>query len=74
MLQTQASIQLAQAGLSIKRGERLPDAYRGQIVSDYDRWHLRRPPSGYAWYRVGDYFVLASMSTGIIFDIVSVNG
>jgi Ni/Co efflux regulator RcnB len=67
-----ATIQLAQAAL--RRGEVLPDAYRGQVVTDYERWRLRRPPTGYAWYRVGNQFVLASMSTGVIFDIVDVNG
>jgi hypothetical protein len=64
---------LAQAG-GLKRGDVLPDAYRGQVVSDYERWHLRRPPTGYAWYRVGGQFVMASMSTGVIFDIVDANG
>jgi Ni/Co efflux regulator RcnB len=66
--------QIAQASSSLHRGDVLPDAYRGQIVSDYERWHLRRPPSGYAWYRVGAQFVMASMATGIIFDIVDANG
>ncbi len=66
--------QLAQAGPNLKRGDVLPDAYRGQVVADYDHWHLRRPPSGYAWYRVGDRFVLASTTTGVVFDIVDVRG
>ena len=68
------AVQLAQAGPSLRRGDVLPDAYRGQVVADYERWHLRRPPSGYAWYRVGSQFVLASTATGIIFDIVDANG
>jgi len=58
----------------VRRGDRLPDEYRGSMVSDYDRYRLRRPPSGYAWYRVGQYFVMASTSTGVIFDIVPVDG
>jgi hypothetical protein len=66
--------QLAQAGPSLRRGDMLPEAYRDQVVADYERWHLRRPPSGYAWYRVGNQFVMASMTTGIIFDIVDANG
>jgi hypothetical protein len=63
---------VAQSGL--RRGDRLPDEARGDVVYDYDRWRLRRPPNGYAWYRVGDYFVLASTSSGVIFDIVPVGG
>lgn len=66
--------ELAQAGPALRRGDVLPDAYRGQIVTDYERWRLRRPPSGYAWYRVGNQFVMASMATGVIFDIVDANG
>jgi Ni/Co efflux regulator RcnB len=69
-----SDVQIAQAAPSLRQGEKLPDAYRNQIVYDYDRYHLRRPPSGYAWYRVGDLFVLASMSTGVIFDVVGANG
>ena len=61
---------LAQAAGALKRGDVLPDAYRGQIVTDYQRWRLRRPPDGYAWYRVGAQFVMASMATGVIFDVV----
>ena len=61
---------LAQSG-GLRRGDRLPDEYRNQVVYDYERWRLRRPPSGYAWYRVGDAFVLASTSTGVIFEVVT---
>jgi hypothetical protein len=63
-------MRLAQASGTLRRGDKLPDAYRSQVVTDYERWHLRRPPDGYAWYRVGNQFVLASMATGVIFDIV----
>ena len=61
---------IAQANGGLKRGDILPEASRGQVVSDYQRWRLRRPPEGYAWYRVGGQFVMASMATGVIFDIV----
>jgi Ni/Co efflux regulator RcnB len=61
---------VAQATPELKRGDVLPEAYRSQVVTDYQRWRLRRPPEGYAWYRVGAQFVLASMTTGVIFDVV----
>lgn len=58
----------------VRRGDRLPDEYRDAVVYDYERYRLRRPPAGYAWYRVGAWFVMASTSTGVIFDIVPVDG
>ena len=33
--------------------------------------HLRQPPRGYAWSRVGDDYLLAALATGIIFDIIN---
>ena len=54
-----------------RRGERLPPSFRGDIVSDYARYHLRRPPRGFAWYRDADDYVLAAMATGVIFDVIS---
>lgn len=53
-----------------RRGSSLPPYYRGFVISDYDRYRLRRPPRGYAWYRVGDDYLLAATSSGIIFDII----
>jgi len=54
-----------------RRGSSLPPYYRGYVVSDYHRYHLRQPPRGYAWYRVGDDYLLAAIATGIIFDIIN---
>lgn len=54
-----------------RRGSSLPPYYRGYVVNDYDRYHLRRPPSGYAWYRVGDDYLLAAVASGIIFEIIN---
>lgn len=53
-----------------RRGSHLPPYYRGYVVSDYHRYRLRRPPSGYAWYRVGDDYLLAAIASGLIFDII----
>jgi Ni/Co efflux regulator RcnB len=53
------------------RGAILPPYYRGYVVSDYHRHHLRRPPRGYVWYRVGDDYLLAAIATGLIFEIIT---
>jgi hypothetical protein len=46
-----------------RRGQHLPPDFRGDIVTDYARYHLRRPPRGYCWYRDADDYVLAAEST-----------
>ena len=57
--------------LAWRRGGVLPPYYRGYVVGDYYRYHLRPPPRGYAWYRVGDDYLLAAITTGLIFDIIA---
>ncbi len=54
-----------------RRGQHLPPTFRGDIVTDYARYHLRRPPRGYCWYRDADDYVLAAVSTGLIFEVIS---
>ena len=56
---------------SWRRGSSLPPYYRGYVVNDYHRYHLRQPPRGYAWYRVGNDYLLAAIASGIIFDIIA---
>ena len=54
------------------RGGYLPPVYRRSvIVYDYPRYHLRRPPPGYAWRRVGDDYVLAALATGLILEVMA---
>jgi len=53
-----------------RRGQFFPPSYRGEVVGDYQRYHLRRPPPGFYWYRSGDDFVLAALSSGLIFEVV----
>jgi Ni/Co efflux regulator RcnB len=53
-----------------RRGAYLAPRYRGYIVDDYYRYHLRPPPRGYAWYRVGDAYLLTALASGLIFDII----
>jgi Ni/Co efflux regulator RcnB len=54
-----------------RRGAYLPPQYQPYAVSDYGRYHLRRPPVGYHWVQVGDEFLLVSATTGLIFDVVT---
>lgn len=56
-----------------RRGSSLPPYYRSYVVDDYRRYHLRQPPRGYAWYRIGDDYLLAAIASGIIFDIIANN-
>lgn len=42
---------------------------RGYRV-DYRRYHLRQPPYGYEWRRVGDNYVLAAIASGLIASII----
>ena len=54
-----------------RRGAYLPPSYQGFVVDEYWRYHLRRPPFGYHWVQVGDDFLLVSVSSGVIFDIIA---
>lgn len=54
-----------------RRGGFLPPDYRGAMIYDYGRYRLRPPPPGYAWYRVGDDYLLVSLLNGLIFDVIS---
>ncbi|MDF3025589.1 MAG: hypothetical protein K0R10_2950 [Alphaproteobacteria bacterium] len=54
------------------RGHALPSEYRYNryIVSDWDRYHLRRPPVGYNWYRADNNYVLVRRDNNLIEDII----
>jgi Ni/Co efflux regulator RcnB len=56
---------------SWRRGVTLPGYYRGYVVNDYNRYRLRPPPRGYAWYRVGDDYLLAAIATGLILEAIT---
>lgn len=57
----------------LRRGQVLAPAYRGQVINDYGRYHLRRPPRGYAWVRQGDDYVLMGAS-GMVFEVIPGGG
>jgi Ni/Co efflux regulator RcnB len=55
-----------------RRGDRLPDRYysREYYVTDYERYHLRRPDPGYRWVRSDEgQFFLTVAASGVIVDI-----
>lgn len=57
-----------------KKGDRLPDYYytRDYYVTDYERYHLRRPEPGYRWVRADSgHFYLTLISSGVVIDISS---
>ncbi|MDR3512804.1 MAG: RcnB family protein [Caulobacteraceae bacterium] len=58
----------------LSRGQYMPPQARGAVVQDFARYHLRRPPRGYYWYRAGDDFVLASVTSGVIFEVIPAEG
>ena len=53
-----------------RRGGYLPPDFQGQMIQDYPRHRLRPPPRGYAWYQVGDDYLMASQRNGLIFDVI----
>jgi len=55
-----------------RRGDYLPqDVIQAGPISDYASKHLRKPPAGYGWYQVGRSYVMASVATGLIVEVVA---
>ena len=54
-----------------RRGEHVPqDILNAGPLPNYAGAHLRKPPVGYGWYQIGHAYVMASISTGLITDVV----
>ena len=55
----------------LHRGDTLPPAVlqAGPTV-DYAAQHLRRPPDGYGWFSVSGDMVMASLSSGLVVEVV----
>ncbi len=53
-----------------RRGDVLPQATRAGPQIDPKAAHLRRPPPGYGWFSRNGAFVLASLSTGLVVEVV----
>ena len=56
----------------MRRGERLPDQYRGSryVVNDWRGRHLSAPPRGYQWVQANNDYVLAAIATGLIAQVL----
>jgi hypothetical protein len=55
-----------------QRGDYLPpEALRAGPNVDAGAAHLRRPPSGFGWFSLGGVFVMASLSSGLIVEVVA---
>ncbi len=52
-------------------GQRLPSAYNGYVVNDYNRYGLREPPRGYHYVRNGNDVVLAAIAGGLITAVIA---
>ena len=54
-----------------KVGEHLSELYgRYELVDDWDRHQLKKPPEGHHWVRCGDNYLLVKMTDGLITGIV----
>ncbi len=59
-------------GGEIHPGERLPAAFWGKqyVVRDWERRRLDPPLRGHYWVRTGNDYVMSSVSTGIVAQVV----
>jgi Ni/Co efflux regulator RcnB len=55
-----------------RRGGHLPREYRSRqyVVNDWRGHHLSAPPRGQQWVQVGGDYVLASIATGVIVQLL----
>ncbi len=54
-----------------RRGDYLPqEVLQGGPKADYASARLRKPPAGYGWYQIGKSYVMASVATGLIVEVV----
>jgi Ni/Co efflux regulator RcnB len=54
-----------------RRGDHLPpDVQAAGPIADYAAKHLRKPPVGFGWYQIGRAYVMASVATGLITEVV----
>jgi Ni/Co efflux regulator RcnB len=53
-----------------KMGEHLSELYgRYDLVDDWGRRQLKKPPEGHHWVRYGDNYLLVKITDGLITDI-----
>ncbi len=72
MMAASAAKAQARAHALPQRGDYLPrDILSAGPNVDPARAHLRRPPAGYGWFSLSGVFVMASLSTGLIVEVVT---
>jgi Ni/Co efflux regulator RcnB len=54
-------------------GQVLPPTAGAVVISDYEQFHLRRPPRGYTWMQCDGDFILAN-AAGLIFEVIPGGG
>jgi Ni/Co efflux regulator RcnB len=52
------------------RGKRVPGWQRQHVVRDYHRFGLRKPARGQQWVKVGNEYLLISVTSGIIASLI----
>ena len=59
-------------GAEFRRGHRLPPELRDRhyVVSNWRAHRLSAPPRGYQWVQVGPDYVLASIASGVIANLI----
>ncbi|MGN6701883.1 MAG: RcnB family protein [Burkholderiaceae bacterium] len=50
----------------------MPPEYRSRqyVVEDWGHHHLHRPPRGYQWVQVGGGYVLVTIGSGVVAQIM----
>jgi Ni/Co efflux regulator RcnB len=66
------SLRYGARGPEWHRGAHIPPAYRDRayVVTDWRLHHLAPPPRGHQWVQVGPDYVLVTIGTGVIAQIV----
>ena len=58
-----------------KRGERMGyNDWNSSSQVDWRQHHLRQPPRGYEWRERNGQYVMAAITTGLIFSIIANSG
>lgn len=60
-----------QRGYGWRKGAYVPRAYRGYYVQDPYYYGLSAPPRGYRWVYADNNFVLMSLATGLIAQVIA---
>ena len=66
------ALALAQTHALPRRGDYVPqEVLQRGPKADYAAAHLRKPPVGFGWYQIGSAYVMASVATGLIVEVVA---